>query len=113
MRKHDIEEIVYSGQQYDEGFPSYNWTLNRVIEWFHDKLYQIPEEYRAKAVCEIASEGGYEGCHYGSIKISYWRKETDAELTARAERIRIERAQRKASLEAELQRLSESETDAP
>lgn len=72
-------------EQYDGDWPTSDCpsTLMGAIAWFNNKLAEIPEEYRATARCEIASTGGWEGCHYGHIEINYQRLETKEEAACR------------------------------
>jgi hypothetical protein len=100
QQRHDSGPFNF-GASYEDG------TLQNVIDSLLAMKAGIPKAHRAKARCEIDSEGGYEGSHYASIKVSYVRPETDEEVIARVQ-IESERS-RLAMLrdKAELSRLSQ------
>lgn len=77
----NIWEVVFDGYEYDEGWPTSDspTSLNAVIEWFDGARSVIPAEFRASAVCEIDSEGGYEGERSAHMVIKYRRPMTDEE----------------------------------
>ena len=91
MTERQVSVTVFRAEQYDGKAPfSYDTKLVDVIAWFQQKLEEIPEQYRANAVCEIGSTGGYEGSTYWTIEITYDRPETASE---RGERIAAAEAQ--------------------
>lgn len=68
---------VVAVEQYEPGWP--DGTLVEIIDWFKEKLAEIPEEHRAAAKCSIDSSSFYDSSH-AMIEIAYWREETPFEL---------------------------------
>ena len=105
MAPSKVEVTVFDDDPRNGDWPE--GSLVEVIAWFQAKLESIPEEYRASAKCEIASEGGYDGDHTPCIRITCSRPETAAETVAReareAERAATTRARELETLR-ELQR---------
>lgn len=102
-QKQQVQIKVFEKGQYGDEWPPE--AAADYIAWFQAKVAQIPEEYRAAARIEIESDEGYEGSHYGTITISYWRVETDEEVAARCQKNAIWRANRERELAYELERL--------
>ena len=60
MERLKINVTVFNAERYEAGWPfDCDAKLVDIIEWFTEKLEEIPEEYREEAECDISSEGGY------------------------------------------------------
>lgn len=87
----DIKIEVFNQEQYDGEWPPE--TVLEFMEWFSSKIVEIPEEYQHTAKIELESVGGYEGDHYSSIEIYYYRPETAKEIEVREldEKVKMDR----------------------
>ena len=86
----NIKVHVFDAERGDDNWPPCG--LMEFSEWLQAQIATIPEEFRETAAIEVDSEDGYEGSHYASISIVYWRPMTDDE---RAELARKEEEGRK------------------
>lgn len=86
----DIKVHVFDAEHHDDNWPPSG--LMEFSQWLQEQIAKIPEEFRETAAIEVDSVDGYEGSHYASISIVYWRPMTDDE---RAERARKEEEWRK------------------
>jgi len=75
--KKEIIVTVFCEDEYNKDWPPENAV--GFVEWFAQKLEQVPVEYRSKATIALDSVGSYEDSHYVNIGISYSRPETDKE----------------------------------
>jgi len=69
--------VIFNKEQYDGEWPEENAV--EFINWFSDKVNNIPSEYRDKAIIELDSVLSYESSSYVNIEISYVRPETPEE----------------------------------
>lgn len=100
--KQQTRIAVFDEEQYDGEWPPEDAA--ECVAWFAGKLEAVPAEHRATARIEIDSAGGYEGSHYGRIKIYYIRQETDEETASREKE---EQRRQQAQKEHELRTLAE------
>lgn len=82
--------VVYHGEKYSDGFPHYEWSALEVLNWFSEKVAQIPAEHMASSRIYFDSESGYEESHYPTISITYSRPETDEEIAKRLREVEKE-----------------------
>ncbi|TNC14948.1 hypothetical protein FF100_05070 [Methylobacterium terricola] len=78
--------------------------LSDAIDLLRDELLSIPESYQASATLDISSHLEY-GDAVTEISISYYRPETDAELSARQAAANILAKQDEDRQRAEYERL--------
>lgn len=84
--RQSIRVTVCKCEQYAEDWPfSDDSKLSDVVAWFAAREQEIPEEFRAKARCEIDSRLIYDSA-LATIEISYLRSETDQEMADRQQR---------------------------
>ncbi len=89
-----VVETVHDAEQHGGG----EWlpeNLAAAIAWLQAKLDAVPEASRSSARVDIGTESDYAATH-ATLKISYERRETDAEFAARRA-AEIERAEREVS----------------
>lgn len=72
---------LFRQQRYDgEWMPE---NAEKAIKWLQNIVAQAPPKFRSAVKIEIDSESSYEGSHYASIEISYWRPPTAVEIAKR------------------------------
>lgn len=64
---------VVEQEQYAAGPFCFDGPLDAVIDSLIAIRNSIPEEYRASAMCSIASVSDYEDSHHASIEVTYTR----------------------------------------
>lgn len=98
-----VREDLIDVQLYDGDWPPSD--LVGAVAWLQAFLDKVPEEWRANVSFEIGSVGSWEDTHYPTIRIGWWRPETDDEWAARVATRRAEEANDKAQREANTRRL--------
>jgi len=92
-------------EQYDTDYPPKD--ARACLNWFQDKLAQIPQEYQPSATIEISSIDDYKGEHSGLITVKYKRPETKDEEAKRLKKENGRKDAVRAQELAELKRLQE------
>ncbi len=91
MTRKTVRIYIFNKEQFDGDWPPE--PPAECMAWFSSKITEVPEEYLGTAHIEFDSESGYEGDHYGRIRIWYERPETDAEMAVRTSRVLAEENQ--------------------
>jgi hypothetical protein len=98
------EVVLVDAEKYDSGFPQ-DENAHDFIKWLNDLIEEAPVEFRDSVYIALDSASGYEGSHYATVKVAYFRPETDEELGARIAEYERVKAAKDAYDRAEFHRL--------